>query len=359
MKAYHSKEFSIYAGNDVFHALFEYLIEKGYSKVLVLVDENTEKYCLPFLSQFLLEHKIIRIFSGEENKNISSCEIIWREFDSAGADRKSVLINLGGGVVTDMGGFCASVYKRGINFINVPTTLMGMVDAAIGGKTAVNLDNTKNSIGLFQHPKGIYVYPPFLKTLSERQSISGFAEIIKHSLISDKEFFRKLENLTVLPADEKLLGIIQKSLKIKRKIVVKDPFEKSLRKILNFGHTIGHAVESVFLNEGKNHLFHGEAIAVGMVSEAYISQQLNYISKKELKDISDLIKRFYPKIDLNGIDFKDLYTYMQKDKKNIHGKVNFTLLKKIGKGIIDQEVSASLIEQSLNFYSGIHDSRKS
>jgi len=353
LKEYYLKDFSIYIGNDVFEQLLEHLIERSYSKVFVLVDEHTEKFCLPALTKYLFDIKLIRIQSGEEHKNISTAQLIWDTLQNQHADRNSVLINLGGGVVGDIGGFCAATFKRGMDFINVPTTLLAMVDSSIGGKTGIDYNGVKNAIGVITQPKAIYINPDLLNTLPKEELLNGFAEIMKHGLILDKSYWEKIVK-TGFDDRSKISGLINGSIKLKLDVVKKDPFEVSYRKILNFGHTIGHAVESYSLQHDKKPLKHGEAVALGIICEAYLSKVMLDLSNKELRQIGEFISQYFPKYSLRTILSPELIKIMRQDKKNENeDSINFTLLRKIGKGSIDHVCSESQIAAALNYYDGL------
>ncbi|WGQ09006.1 3-dehydroquinate synthase [Pedobacter gandavensis] len=307
------------------------IIEEGnYSKVFIFVDRNTSEFCLPLLQGMLDDYTnfdLIETDPGEENKNIDFCIGIWKTLLDFEADRKCLMINLGGGVITDMGGFIASTYKRGIDFINIPTTLLAQVDASVGGKTGIDIDNVKNMVGTFALPQAVFIETSFLKTLPERELLSGFAEMIKHGLIVDAAYYERLK-----VADYKNIAPIEvhRSVEIKNEVVTEDPQEKGRRKILNFGHTIGHAVESYALINDKSPLTHGEAIAIGMVAEAYLSSTNNTLTPEELEDITKYILSIYPAYHIKKESFTDLLGFMQSDKKNEHGQIMFSLLSKIG-----------------------------
>ncbi|MFA6945673.1 MAG: 3-dehydroquinate synthase, partial [Pedobacter sp.] len=329
MKPIKSISYSVFFGNSL-QELSAFLNEKKYSKVFVLVDSNTEIHCLPVLQEALesIEFDLIEVTPGEENKNIDFCIGIWRMLLDFGADRNSILINLGGGVITDMGGFAASTFKRGIDFVQVPTTLLSQVDASVGGKTGIDMDNVKNIIGTFTQPKAVYIYTPFLNTLSDKELRSGYAEVIKHGLIYDASLFEKLK--TIAPKDLSD-EIIYRSIEIKNEVVITDPFEKGLRKILNYGHTIGHAVESYSLKHDKVPLLHGEAIAIGFICEAFLSAKKNGLKEAELSEIVKTIKNTYPVYKLNKASYSDLLEIMKNDKKNNAGQISFSLLSGVGK----------------------------
>lgn len=342
----------IYIGEQVFSVLSEYLRSYSSSKIFILVDENTLENCIPTL---LLENKalhnaeIIEIDSGEENKTLDICYQIWKTLADYKADRNSLIINLGGGVITDMGGFIASTYKRGIDFINIPTTLLSQIDASVGGKTGVDFEGLKNIIGVFNEPKGVFIYPNFLQTLDKRQMLSGYAEALKHALIKDSVYWEELKS-GLLSDSEKWEGLITTSVNIKNDIVLNDPLEKGERKLLNFGHTIGHAIESYSLLHDKDPLCHGEAIAIGMICESYISNVENELSAIDLKSISATIASFYAGYQLDDSNFHELIELMKNDKKNESSNINFTLLSKIGAANFNKEVGVDLILESLNYY---------
>ncbi len=343
------KDYNIYIGN-IWEALQSFLAEKKYSKIFVLTDEHTHKYCFPLLQKALSSEKmhLISVPSGELNKNIRTCEAIWQQLMRAGADRKSVLINLGGGVIGDMGGFCAGTYYRGIAFIQIPTTLLSQVDSSIGGKLGIDFDEVKNSVGIFRNPAAVFITSDFLQTLSEREVRSGFAEMIKHALICSATQWKTLSQIAHFKNTD-WSAHITPSLMIKKRVVVKDPFEMNVRKSLNFGHTIGHAVESFFL-EKENALLHGEAIAIGMVCEAYLAHKKMGLSQVELEEITQFILKTYKKQLLPAEHFPEMIAIMAKDKKNEGATINCTLLKKIGNFVINCTVTKEEILESLYFY---------
>ncbi len=316
MKEIKSDNYSIWIGDQSLSKLE--LIK--YSKIGVLVDENTKEFCLPLLPQ-LQKNLIIEIKSGEEYKNLDNCNYIWNKLTENCFDRNSVLINLGGGVIADMGGFCASTYKRGIDFIQVPTTLLSMVDASVGGKLGIDIQQLKNQVGLFANPRSVIIYPKFLESLQENQLKSGFAEIVKHALISDKNLWKKIINTSFNDLDWE--NLIQHSIVIKNNIVLLDPKEKNLRKKLNFGHTFGHAIESYYLKKGSN-ISHGEAIFMGIILES----ELSFILDSEKNQIKNYILSNFPLPDFP--EKSELLNFMKNDKKNVDGKINFSLLKGIG-----------------------------
>lgn len=326
-------------------------IEKGnYSKVFVFVDSNTSTHCLPVFQELMdgfSEFDVIETDAGEENKNIDFCIGIWKTLLDFQADRKSLMINLGGGVITDMGGFVASTYKRGIDFINIPTSLLAQVDASIGGKTGIDIDAVKNMVGTFSLPQAVFIESAFLDTLPDRDLLAGFAEMIKHALIKDAAYFEVLKNSDYKALDAEL---IKHSVSIKNDVVLGDPLEKAERKILNFGHTIGHAIESYSLEHDKSPLNHGEAIAIGMLLEAYLSVQLSNLPEADFEEIKNYITSLYPTYKLSSNTFSKLLDLMHTDKKNENGELLFSLLSGIGKCEFNIVVTDQQVLAALNYY---------
>lgn len=321
-------------------------------KIFILVDENTLKFCLPPLIAKvarLHEAEVIEIGSGEESKSIDVCSQLWQAFSELGVERSSLLINLGGGVVSDIGGFIAGTFKRGIRFINIPTSLLAQVDASIGGKTGVNSAGFKNEVGIFNTPKAVFVDPDFLDTLSQSEFLSGFAEIIKHALICDATFWEEIKLLSLLDLSTIDPAILH-SISIKNEIVNSDPLETGRRKILNFGHTIGHAVESYSFESDSRTLLHGEAVAMGIVCESYISKKLGLLSQNELEEITAFIFSHFIPVNLERMAFHRIIELMRHDKKNRDGDIRMALLDGIGNAVIDKKVKVDKILESLNFY---------
>lgn len=342
--------------DDNFSSLNEFLDRKSFSKIFILVDENTHEYCLPVLLGSMetdLAFEILEIEAGEEMKNIQTANQLWEILTEMQADRKALVINLGGGVITDMGGFVASTYKRGIQFINIPTTLLSMCDAAIGGKTGIDLMHYKNMVGTFTFPEHIFVYPRFLETLPFKELRSGFAEMLKHGLIADKIHWEHLTQIHKLDA-EGIIPHIQTSMDIKQNVVQQDFHEKNLRKTLNFGHTIGHAVESLYLNQ-KNPVLHGEAVAMGMITEAYLSFLEGLISREDCDLIISNIQKYYPYLDISDFSDEDISDLLLNDKKNAGSSILFSLLSGIGSCTFDYECSRKNILESLSFYRKLND----
>ena len=337
---------------DQYSILKQKLRSDKFSSIFILVDENTNKFCLNiFIKKTEIEkfEKII-INSGEENKNIDSCLFIWEKLNTFKADRKSLLINLGGGVLTDIGGFVASTYLRGINFINIPTTLLGMVDAAHGGKTGIDFKLLKNQIGVFSDPSEVILDSEYLNTLSKDEFLNGYAEVFKHSLLTNKKDlnFNSLINLDFY---KDVSFIIDKYSEIKNEIVRSDKFESNYRKILNLGHTIGHAIESYsFRSINLDELKHGEAIIVGLITELYIShRQLNF-PLSDLENLKTNVLKYFKRVHLTESDIEEIYDLLVYDKKNEGGIVNFVLLKSIGDPVVDQQTTKELFIESFKFY---------
>lgn len=346
-----STGYSVYFNGEGYEALNTYLQSHSHSKIFVLVDSNTNELCSSkFLSNIATESRIeiIEIESSELSKNIETCVELWSVLSDLGADRKSILINLGGGVVSDIGGFVAATFKRGISFINAPTTLLSMVDAAIGSKNGVDLGNLKNQIGTITSPKMVVVDTEFLETLPQNQMRSGLAEMLKHGLIADPTYWSKFEDLQNIDyADFDLL--IYESIKIKNKIVLQDPTEEGIRKALNFGHTLGHAIESHFMTT-ETPLLHGEAIAIGMILESFLSLKLNLVSFSDYEKIKSQIISIFGKTEFSDLDITEVLNLLKHDKKNEFGKVRFALLDGIGHIKIDQQVDNDLIIAAFEDY---------
>ncbi len=351
-----SKDSVVYFGQDCYTALNSYLEKANHSKLFILVDSNTHEHCLSlFMSKIEKEYtiEVIEIEPGEIHKNIETCSGVWNVLSELEADRKSLIINLGGGVVTDLGGFVACTYKRGIRYINVPTTLLAMVDASVGGKTGVDLGNLKNMVGVISESEMVLVDTEYLATLPVNQMCSGFAEMLKHGLIQDRSYWEKISDLSQLNFDD-LDQMIYESVVIKNNIVFKDPTEQNIRKYLNFGHTLGHAIESFYLTHPeKPTLLHGEAIAIGMIMEAYVSSKLLSLSSDDLQYIGDVILATFPKIDIDPKDYQEIINLLIYDKKNEKGNIYFVLLNTIGEAKYNCTVSDELILKSFEYYDSL------
>jgi 3-dehydroquinate synthase len=342
--------YSVHFQHKGYKELSNLIAKNNYSTLFILVDEHTFEACYPkFIPNLETDKRIevIEIESGEINKNLETCIGVWNAITELGGDRKSLLITLGGGVITDLGGFVASCFKRGIDFVNIPTTLLSMVDASVGGKTGVDLGVLKNQIGLFANPEMVLVDASYLTTLSDREVKSGTAEIIKYGLTYDVSLFNEIRNNTNLKIEE----LIYRSIEIKNEVVLKDPKEENLRKILNFGHTLGHAIESFYLeSEDKESLTHGEAIAIGMVCECFMSSKLLGFPTEKVKEVKDLVLSIYSKTTLLNEDFIGIMELLKHDKKNVNGQVNFVLLNDFKDYKLDCKVPETLIVESMEFY---------
>ena len=315
-------------------------------RIAILVDENTLVHCLPKLS-VVKETPLIQINSGEKNKNIETCNIIWQQLTDIKFTRKSLLINLGGGVIGDMGGFVAATFKRGIQFINIPTTLLSQVDASIGGKLGIDFNEFKNHIGVFKDPDAIIICDEFLSTLGRRELKSGFAEIIKHGLIYDLNYWKEIR-MNLFSEMTNWQYLIKKSVFLKADVIEKDPYESGLRKILNFGHTLGHGIESWYLDTEKD-LLHGEAIAAGMIMEAKIALDLGLIKEKYFKEVVNYIDQVFDRITLFP-PFDKIKSLLRQDKKNHGSTIMFSLINGPGSCLFDIKVNDTQIEDAINFY---------
>lgn len=328
---------------------------KQHNLTVILTDENTFACCLPLLFEQLPElgnAPIIQIPSGEKNKNLKTLTFIWESLIKLQVNRNSLLINLGGGMITDVGAFAASTFMRGIPFVQMPTTLLAMVDAAVGGKSGINFCELKNIVGSFAMPERIIIVDDFLKTLPLREIKSGYAEMIKHGLINNANHYYKLINT---PLQQINITLIQQSVRIKEKIVASDPSEKSLRKLLNFGHTIGHAVESFSLFKHKQPLLHGEAVLIGILVESKIANLISVLSDKEFIKIESHLLPLIIKNAFKPKQIKTIIKHMYHDKKITKvNELNFTLISKIGNGIINQTVNESVVKKALDYYLSIH-----
>ena len=344
---------TVFYKEEAYQKINDFLVQHTPSKIFILVDTNTHEHCLPgFLPKISTATtiEIIEIEAGEPFKNLDTCLGVWQTMSDLEGDRKSLMINLGGGVVTDLGGFVASTFKRGINYINVPTTLLAMVDASVGGKTGVDLGNLKNQIGIISNAEMVIVDSDYLATLPSEEMRSGLAEILKHGLIADEAYWEKVGNLSELTLND-LDDIIRVSVGIKAKVVAEDPYENGLRKTLNYGHTLGHAIESYCLTHTqKKTLLHGEAVALGIILATYISKELKDFPSEKLDSITKRIVELYGKVEFSKNDIDAIIDLMKYDKKNEAGKINFVLLKDIGETEIDCQVPNNIIFDAFEFY---------
>lgn len=318
-------------------------------KIIILCDKNTRALCLPKLG---LPHSVpvIEVQAGEESKSINDLAFIWDQLLHFKANRASILINLGGGVISDLGGMAASTYNRGISCINIPTTLMGMVDAAHGGKTGINLKHYKNYLGTFNMPQEVWVCSDFLKTLATEQIRSGFAEMLKHSLIADPSYFDELCQIDLqnwLKDPIRVETLIKRSVEIKNNFVKQDLYDKGIRQLLNFGHTIGHGMETFFMHK---HLSHGDCVAAGMICEAYLSMLKGFLTEDDFRRILSTADRYYKRLIYSKSDINTLVSIITKDKKNDKQGIKCVLLKAIGNAEFGHVVSTAEIVNSLEYY---------
>ncbi|MFL9836108.1 3-dehydroquinate synthase [Flavobacterium sp. ST-75] len=353
MQAIQTPYYPILFNNDCYSFLQETITPDKYSKVFVVADSNTSQLCLPnFLAQLAteVEIEILEIDAGEINKTIETCTQLWYALTEMGGDRKSIMINVGGGMISDLGGFVSATFKRGIDFINVPTSLLAMVDASVGGKTGVDLGPIKNQVGVINNPIAVLMDINYLGTLPQNEMRAGLAEMLKHGLICDKNYWEKFLDLNELTTDD-LLQLIYESVIIKNNVVTQDPTEKGLRKILNFGHTLGHAIESYHLDtEEKTTLLHGEAIAIGMVLESYISFKKDLLTLNDYTQIKEVITSIFGKTEFSQTDIENIMKLLSHDKKSEFGEVLFVVLNGIGKASFNEPVNNELITEAFHDY---------
>ena len=347
-----SNHYQVFLGNDTFYQVGKFLSRSGReqnARKFILVDDHTRLHCLPLLQKSvyaLQDAVVLEIPHGETSKAIETIISLWQELTSRGADRHSILVNLGGGVVSDVGGFTASTYMRGIDFINIPTTLLAMVDASVGGKNGINFGGFKNQVGTFDEPRAVFASPVFLKTLPVEEMRSGFAEVIKHALIADENKWKQVQAIESFETAN-WFEIIRESIWTKNKIVNSDYRDRHLRKALNFGHTIGHALESYAQKNQPAPLRHGEAIAIGMIAETFLSERICGLEKTEADKITGFIKAHFPAVaDFNS---EAIIEIMKGDKKNASDKINFSLIKAVGEPAINQNAEEETILQALEF----------
>jgi len=337
--------------HDIAQDLSAFFANQQFSKIAVIVDQNTKEHCYPKIAHAIQDHVLVEIKSGEEQKNLNTCQDIWNALTENAFDRKSLVVNVGGGVIGDMGGFCAATYKRGIDFINIPTTLLAQVDASIGGKLGIDFQNFKNHIGVFKNPLRVFLDATFFSTLDRAEMRSGYAEVIKHCLIRDG---KKFDEIVKTPYDQQdLFELTKHSVDIKNKVVLEDPTEKGLRKILNFGHTIGHAIESYFLNHSLEKLLHGEAIAIGMICEAYLSELKLGMTRTELDRISKYILHVYKSKAIKESDIEAILQLTKQDKKNEGDKIKCSLLNSIGNCTFNINIDHNDIKTSIKYFNSL------
>jgi 3-dehydroquinate synthase len=330
-------------------ALAELLRQAPPSRLFVLADTNTARDCYPHLRPQLPAHELLVVAAGEEHKTLATCADVWSWLTENHADRHALLVCLGGGVVTDLGGFCAATYKRGLRCVGVPTTLLAQVDAAVGGKTGVDFQGFKNHIGVFQEPEAVVMDPAFLATLPPGELRSGYAEVIKHALIADAAAFANLRGLAVAAVPD-WTPIIRHSVAIKETIVAQDPHESGPRKLLNFGHTVGHALESYLLAQPGRAVRHGEAVAAGILCEGWLSAQRGLLSADELAEVREVISLSFEPLRFTENEIEAIAAYALHDKKNRGDVIKCTLLRGLGHGIFDQAITLAEIAASLRAY---------
>lgn len=335
--------------NKIADDLSNVLNSNHYDKLFILTDEHTDKLCYPFIESISEINKAKRVVlpANDSNKTLENLTQVWKFLTNNGATRHSLLVNLGGGMITDLGGFAAATYKRGIAYINIPTTLLGSVDASVGGKTGINFGGYKNEIGAFHNALHVIISAAFLHTLSQKDILSGYAEMIKHGLLDSKEIWDRTINFDLQSINYTILNdLVMESVLIKQRIVEQDPYEKNIRKALNLGHTIGHAFESFALKNGHP-IPHGYAIAYGLVAELFLSHKLCNFPQSTLNQVIEFVKQNYGQFSIQREDFTSLFQYMIHDKKNEGDTINFTLLSDIGEIKINQTASKDLIEEAL------------
>ena len=344
-------DYAVYLG-PLSETLPAWLQERSYSSIFVITDENTHEYCLPYLHDLLssVAGNVV-LPPGEIFKTLATCSQVWQAMLDAHLDRKALVVNLGGGVIGDLGGFCAATWKRGVDFIQIPTTLLSMTDAAIGGKLGIDFQGLKNVVGVFQNPAAVFVDPVFLRTLPERELLSGFAEVIKHAFIGDVGLWRNIEAMPNLE-DAPWLAILRASIAVKVQVVSADPHEKGLRMLLNYGHTIGHAVESYFLKTPFPRT-HGEAIALGMIAESWLARTAIPSGHNLLAQTITLIAASFAHDPIPEAAFAEIWTTMQQDKKNIAGAVRIAVPGEEPYSMQVLETNADAVAESLRFYNGL------
>lgn len=345
----------IFFSREIESKLSEIIDVYPHGKIFLATESNVKDLCLPVIQKLITERGIkeIVIPAGEQNKKIESVGLIWKFLSKNGADRKSLLINLGGGMLTDLAGFAATTFKRGIDFINIPTTLLAQVDASVGGKTGINFSGLKNEVGTFREPNAVLINVDFLKTLDNNNFVSGYAEMIKHGLIKSIDHLQELKEFDCKNIQyKKLEEIIRHSVDIKKYFVEIDPTEKGIRKALNFGHTAGHAFESLAMKQ-KRPILHGYAVACGMIAELYLSVKKQGFPEEDFESLVEWVKQVYGKLEIRTEDFEQLYQLMTHDKKNEDGRINFTLISSVGEATINQDSSKTEILESLRYYMAV------
>lgn len=327
------------------------IAECEHDRIFVLVDETTNKLCWSLVKDYLClkDAQTIIIGATDRRKNLDTLVHVWESLQQGKATRHSLLINLGGGMVTDLGGFAASTYKRGINFINIPTTLLAMVDASVGGKTGINFGGLKNEIGVFNDAEFVLLDTNWLRTLDEENIRSGYAEMLKHGLIADETMWAELINFNLAQPDlRQLASMLDKSVRIKERIVDEDPHEKGIRKALNLGHTFGHAFESWAMK--RQPVLHGYAVAFGLIAELYLATTQTDFPTERMRQTVNFIRAYYGSLPITCNDYPELIELMHHDKKNHGNEINVTLLGGIGDIRIDQTITEEDIKEALDFF---------
>ena len=331
--------------------LTEAIAECEHDRIFVLVDETTNKLCWSLVKDYLClkDAQTIIIGATDRRKNLDTLVHVWESLQQGKATRHSLLINLGGGMVTDLGGFAASTYKRGINFINIPTTLLAMVDASVGGKTGINFGGLKNEIGVFNDAEFVLLDTNWLRTLDEENIRSGYAEMLKHGLIADDTMWAELINFNLAqPNLRQLASMLNKSVRIKERIVAEDPHEKGIRKALNLGHTFGHAFESWAMK--RQPVLHGYAVAFGLIAELYLATTQTDFPTERMRQTVNFIRAYYGSLPITCNDYPELIGLIHHDKKNRGNEINVTLLGGIGDIRIDQTITEEDIKEALDFF---------
>jgi len=348
-----SLAYPVSVGSRIWPSLHEFtrsFLSSG--RLFILTDHFTHKHCLPLVISNIPSLSACPTFSvrpGEQSKDAGNLELVWEWLLSEGAGQDSLLVNLGGGVVSDLGGFAAATYKRGIDYINVPTSLIGQADAAVGGKTGINVAGVKNQAGVFHDPQAVFILPPFLDSLPDEHYLSGFAEILKSAMLSGDFSPKEYETTDIRDADF-IARMIKNAVKYKCDIVARDPFDRSDRRVLNFGHTIGHAIESLFNHPGMPGILHGEAVVAGMLCELHISAELKGLPEEDFKAADQVIRKYFKLKPVQEKHFDDLFRLIDHDKKKTGNLLNFTLLQRIGEPLVNCIVNKSVVLRSLKLY---------
>ncbi|MGQ1946275.1 3-dehydroquinate synthase [Geofilum sp. OHC36d9] len=352
MQSLHTQETNVFTSDDLVTDVAKMIEPYKNEKVFVLTDEETHRLCFPAIAGIpgITDSRCMVIGTGDAHKNTDTLIKVWTFLVEGGATRHSLLINLGGGMPCDLGGFAAATFKRGIDFINIPTTLLAQVDASVGGKTGINFNGYKNEIGSFMQAKQVLIDIDLLKTLDNNNLASGFAEMIKHALLKSDAMLKRTLNFNILqPNMPELKSLVAESIKIKDDYVTSDPHEENIRKALNLGHTVGHAFESFALQQ-KRPILHGYAVAFGLIPELYLAHKKLGFPIQLVEKLTQYIDRIYGKFEFTTADFDWLYTTMTHDKKNQGGRINFTLLKNTGEVTINTHCEKAEVIEALDYY---------